>query len=149
MKKIIIREMHIKDIDEVLIIENLCFTMPWSKKAFEEDLNKNKLSKYIVAEHNKDVVGYIGVWRILDEGHITNIAVHPKFRKRGIARALMENLIQILKRESIIKMTLEVRASNVPAINLYNQLGFKPEGIRKAYYEDNKEDALIMWKELL
>jgi len=101
---------------------------------------------YMVAVKDGLVVGFAGMWIILDEAHITNIAVHPEYRGFGIGTMLMESLISICKIENVIGITLEVRVSNQRAINLYKKFGFVEEGIRKAYYEDNKEDALIMWK---
>ncbi|MCG8482397.1 MAG: ribosomal protein S18-alanine N-acetyltransferase [Clostridia bacterium] len=147
MRNIIIRDMVVEDIKDILIIENLCFPMPWSEAAFLNEMLNNAISKYLVVQHENRVIGYAGVWRILDEGHITNIATHPGFQRNGIARELLKALIQVLEEENITKITLEVRASNEPAINLYQQFGFTQAGIRKGYYEDNKEDAVIMWRE--
>lgn len=92
------------------------------------------------------VCGYVGVWKILDEGHITNVAVAPDYRRMHIGRAMLEALIEVTGQAGIERYTLEVRASNEPAIRLYEGLGFKSEGIRPGYYEDNGEDAVIMWR---
>jgi len=99
-----------------------------------------------VAVKDNLVVGYGGVWLILDEGHITNIAVHPEYRGIGVGNAILEALIEICKIEQITSMTLEVRKSNTIAQNLYKKYGFLEEGIRKNYYTDTKEDGVIMWK---
>lgn len=147
MGEITIREMGLEDIKDILIIEKLCFSVPWTEKAFMNELCHNAISKYLVAQYQNRVIGYVGVWRILDEGHITNVAIHPDYQRRGIASHLLQTLIRVLEEENITKITLEVRASNEPAINLYQQYGFAQEGIRKGYYEDNKEDAVIMWRE--
>lgn len=133
-------------IDSVFAINNLCFTIPWSRESIEKEIENNTLAKYVVAKKSGIVMGYAGMWRILDEGHITNIAVHPEYRGIGTGSLLLEALVEICKIEFITSMTLEVRKSNLIAQNLYKKYGFIEEGIRKEYYADNKEDALIMWK---
>ncbi|NLZ47251.1 MAG: ribosomal protein S18-alanine N-acetyltransferase [Clostridiales bacterium] len=134
-----------KYIEGILNVSILSFPITWSKDSFEKELT-NKYARYMVAVKDDLVVGFAGMWIILDEAHITNIAVHPEYRGFGIGTMLMESLISICKLENVIGITLEVRVSNQRAINLYKKFGFVEEGIRKAYYEDNKEDALIMWK---
>ncbi|KPU26906.1 30S ribosomal protein S18 [Caloranaerobacter sp. TR13] len=148
MSKIIIRDMTEEDIDEVLDIEKKSFKTPWSRDAFVKEVNQNKLAKYIVASIEGKVVGYGGVWIIVDEGHITNIAVHPNFRGLGIGNLLVEGLIGTCRERGINRMTLEVRKSNNIAKSLYKKYGFKEYGIRPGYYSDTKEDAIIMWKEM-
>ncbi|HHV59461.1 MAG TPA: ribosomal protein S18-alanine N-acetyltransferase [Clostridiaceae bacterium] len=141
-----IAEMTIDHIDDVIIIEKLCFKTPWSKKAFTEELVNNKFARYIVALTNRKVIGYAGFWKILDEGHITNIAVHPEFQGEGVGNCLMYNLIELARKEGLTRLTLEVRAGNLKARSLYKKYGFSDCGIRKGYYSDNNEDAIIMWK---
>ncbi len=148
MSKIIIRDMTEEDIDEVLDIEKKSFKTPWSRDAFIKEVNQNKLAKLIVASIEGKVVGYGGIWLIVDEGHITNIAVHPNFRGLGIGNLLVEGLIKICRERGINRMTLEVRKSNKIAQSLYKKFGFKECGIRPGYYSDTKEDAIIMWKEM-
>ena len=148
MSDIIIREMVEEDIDEVLAIEKKSFSTPWTKEAFVMEITKNTLAKYIVAEREGKIVGYGGIWLIVDEGHVTNIAVDPDFRGYGIGNYLVEGLIDICKKRDILAMTLEVRVSNNVARNLYNKYGFIDNGIRPKYYSDTGEDAIIMWKEL-
>ena len=134
-----------KDIDEVMHLEKLCFPVPWSKDAFRMEVEKNQCARYYIVRMNNQLIGYGGMWLILDEAHITNIAVHPEHRRRGVGRLLMETLMKeavILKME---RMTLEVRVSNKAAISLYKSLGFEEGGIRKGYYSNDREDALIMW----
>ncbi|WP_252187499.1 ribosomal protein S18-alanine N-acetyltransferase [Anaeromonas gelatinilytica] len=143
-----IRKMEMKDICQVLFIEKMSFATPWARESFERELRENKLAKYIVAEIDKKVVGYGGVWLILDEGHITNIAVHNEYRGFGIGHSLVDGLINVCDELNIERMTLEVRISNIFARNLYKNHGFVDIGIRPGYYADNKEDAVIMWKEL-
>jgi ribosomal-protein-alanine N-acetyltransferase len=142
-----ISRMGIEDIDDVMVVEKLSFTIPWSKNALIEEVTKNTFAKYIIAKVNARVVGYAGMWKVCDEGHITNIAVHPEYRRQGIGNKLVENLILIAEEEGISRMTLEVRRGNCAAQNMYKKHGFVEEGFRKAYYADNGEDAIIMWKE--
>lgn len=138
--------MTTQHIDDVMIIENSSFAVPWSKRAFTEELTGNRFARYIVAEVSDKIIGYAGMWRIFDEGHITNIAVLPEFRGKGVGTRLIHNLIKMAKNENIIKMTLEVRTGNMAARKLYSNLGFIECGLRKGYYSDNGEDAIIMWK---
>ncbi|MCT8976371.1 ribosomal protein S18-alanine N-acetyltransferase [Clostridium sp. CX1] len=133
-------------VDSVLVIDSLSFPTPWSRNSFEREIETNKFARYIVAKKDGIIIGYAGMWLILDEGHITNIAVHPEYRGIGAGNLLLEALIEICKIESICKITLEVRKSNKIAQSLYEKYGFIQEGIRKEYYGDNKEDAIIMWK---
>lgn len=139
-------QMKFEDIDEVVEIENTCFHIPWTKKTFEKELTENEIAIYIVAKQNNKTVGYAGMWHIVDEGHINNIAVLPENRNCGIGSELIQNLIQIAKSKDIKAITLEVRIGNLTAQKLYTKFGFKVEGIRKRYYTDTGEDAIIMWK---
>lgn len=143
---ILVRPMLEKDIDEVLDIEKTSFATPWSKEAFTLEITKNMLAKYVVAEIQGKVVGYGGIWLIIDEGHVTNIAVHEKYRGLGVGNKIMEGLIDICRDRNIVAMTLEVRKTNEVAKSLYDKYGFKEYGIRPEYYSDNNEDAIIMWK---
>ena len=144
MQKIVIEKMKSDDIANVVEVERSSFDIPWSKESFENEL-KNKLAIYLVAKVEEKAVGYVGVWKIFDEGHITNVAVHPEFRGQGIGKSLISELLSLCEKENIISLTLEVRKSNVIAQNLYKSFGFVEEGIRKCYYSDNNEDAIIMW----
>lgn len=146
MKNLIIRKAEEKDIKEIAKLETVCFRDPWSEESVRYDAVENKLSFYIVAEIGGQVAGYIGVWKILNEGHITNVAVAPEHRRKHVASAMMEILLEVLEKENIDSCTLEVRASNSAAIKLYEKYGFKIEGIRPGYYEDNGENAFIMWR---
>ncbi|MTI46772.1 ribosomal protein S18-alanine N-acetyltransferase [Sporosalibacterium faouarense] len=148
MSNINIREMTEKDIDQVLEIERLSFTTPWSRDAFESEIKKNLLSKYILAEKNEQVVGYAGMWLIVDEIHITNVAVHPNKRGEGIGDKLVSKISEICRDRDMRAITLEVRKTNDVAKSLYIKHGFKEVGIRPGYYSDTNEDAIIMWKEL-
>lgn len=132
---------HLADILEV---ERGSFSHPWTEAMFLEEL-AGKFSVYRVAIENGRAVGYMGMWILADEGHITNIAVSLEFRRRGVASALLDSFIQLAADRSLQFMTLEVRASNAGAIALYKKKGFELVGRRKNYY-DNAEDALLMTK---
>lgn len=136
--------MEEKDIDGVLDISSLSFSLPWSKESYIQELN-NPIAHYFVAKCDDRVVGFVGTWIILDESHITNIAVHPNYRNQGIASKLLDELLTYCKSKGCIAYTLEVRAGNENAQKLYLKHGFKKDGVRKGYYEDNKEDAILMW----
>ncbi|MGB9814070.1 MAG: ribosomal protein S18-alanine N-acetyltransferase [Thermovenabulum sp.] len=140
--------MRVEDLEEVLEIEKRSFTNPWSKYAFLSELNENRFATYIVIRTDGKIVGYGGMWIIFDEAHVTNVAVLPEYRGMGIGELIMRTLIDLAKKRGAIKMTLEVRKSNHIAQNLYTKLGFQPTGIRRGYYSDNNEDAIIMWKDI-
>lgn len=141
---LIVSEMSQEDIDGVLEVEAECFKIPWSKNSFEMEL-KNMAARYVVAKEDGIVVGYGGVWLIIDEGHVTNIAVRKNYRGKQIGSEVLSALIEICKARNINSITLEVRVSNEPAKKLYAKYGFKEAGIRPKYYADNNEDAMIMW----
>ncbi len=143
-----IRKMTLEDIDKVLFIERQSFTTPWSKEAMEREIKSNELARYIVAVKDNEVVGYGGFWLIVDEGHITNIAVDEEYRGLGIGNILVEGLIDFGYEANCEAMTLEVRESNVVAQNLYEKYGFVAVGIRPKYYTDDDENAIIMWKKM-
>lgn len=142
-----VEKMEQKHIDGVMVVEHLSFTIPWSRNSFVQEITENEFAHYIVAQENGMIVGYAGLWKIQDEGHITNIAVHPEFRGIKIGKMLMGELINLARSLGINSMTLEVRRSNTIARNLYEGYGFTEAGFRKRYYADNNEDAIIMWKE--
>lgn len=132
-------------IDAVQRISVLSFVTPWTKESIEKELY-NEMARYVVAVKDGVVIGYGGVWLILGEGHITNIAVHPEYRGIGIGDLVLEALISLCIMERVNSMTLEVRASNLAAQSLYKKHGFIEAGVRKNYYTDTKEDGIIMWK---
>ena len=147
-KTITYRKMTIEDIDQVLLIEEEAFAHPWTREAFEHEMTTNLYSYYLVAEtEEKDIVGYCGMWIVMDESHITNVAVAERMRGHRIGEGLMREAIRIVKEQQGVLMTLEVRVSNTVAKNLYYKLGFQDGGIRKNYYTDTQEDALVMWVE--
>jgi [ribosomal protein S18]-alanine N-acetyltransferase len=137
--------MQLKDIDDVLLIEHQSFATPWSREAFYNELTHNQYAVYLVLEEQERVIGYCGVWVVIDEAHITNIAILPEYRGKKLGETLLARLMEISKKMGAIKMTLEVRVSNQVAQSLYRKLGFEDGAIRKRYYTDNQEDALVMW----
>lgn len=143
-----IEKMTLEHLDKVHEIENDCFAIPWSKKAFKDELQTNKMAIYVVAIEDNEVVGYGGMWHVINEGHITNIAVKKEHRQKGIGTKIVNGLIDIAKEKEMIGITLEVRVSNQIAIDIYKKSGFIIEGLRKEYYDDNREDAIVMWKHL-
>ena len=134
-----------EDLDQVLEVSSLSLKESWDLDSFSKELS-NPLAKYLIAKINDKVVGFVGVWTIIDEGHITNMAVHPEFREKGVGSLLLTSLIERSKDWGCPSLTLEVRSSNNAAKGLYKKFGFLEEGLRKNYYRDNSEDALIMWK---
>lgn len=172
MSEIRIRVATAEDIDAMTELDATCFSAPWSRASFEAELTTNQLAWYLVAEEllpecevaigeipeggllpeDEDkrvglIIGYAGLWAIEDEGHITNVAVHPDYRRMHLGHILVEMLIDQTRQEGLKRFTLEVRVSNAAAIGLYEQFGFVSAGLRKGYYEDNNEDAMIMWLE--
>jgi ribosomal-protein-alanine N-acetyltransferase len=136
--------MEQKHIKEIVALERICFSEPWSEESIL-DFYKNG-TKFFVAEENGKVLGYVGLSTVLDEGYITNVAVFPEHRKRGIGKALLERVFSYAKDNALSFVSLEVRKSNLAAISLYEKLGFKTEGERKNFYRDPVENALIMTK---
>jgi ribosomal-protein-alanine N-acetyltransferase len=146
-QEILIREMTLEDSRQVFELDQICFTEAWSLESFEYEMSENKFARYYVSEtEDQKIVGYCGIWHILDEGHITNVAVMPEFRGKGLAQEIVSILIDKSLKVGIKTFTLEVRKSNQSAINLYKKFGFLEAGIRKGYYSDNNEDAIIMWR---
>ena len=144
--ELIVRAATVEDAPAIAEMEILCFSSPWSLETIINEIVENKLALYVVAEVDGLVVGYVGIWLVVDEGHITNVAVHPDWRRKHIAEAIIATLIDVTESHGVMAHTLEVRASNTPAQKLYEKFGFKPMGVRKGYYEDNNEDAIIMWR---
>lgn len=146
---VVIRLMKIEDIDAIQVIEHACFSLPWSETAFYNELKHNHFAHYVVIELDGRIIAYGGMWTIMDEAHVTNIAVHPDYQGNGWGTTIVEELRRTALFLGSKKMTLEVRVSNKRAQHLYQKMGFREAGIRKGYYSDNHEDALIMWADLL
>jgi [ribosomal protein S18]-alanine N-acetyltransferase len=143
-----LRRLHARDLDTVDTIERASYPTPWSRSMFAAELRKpSGLAIGAYAEETGELVGYAFVSRYVDAWHVMNVAVAPEFRRRGIATELLELVFALTAADQRRGYTLEVRVSNVEAIRLYERLGFEARGIRRAYYTDNREDALIMWRE--
>lgn len=136
--------MRVADIPAIHRIEHASFPMPWPDHAFRQELQSNRMAHYLVAWAGDEVVGYAGVWYMVDEAHITTFAVAPSTRRRGVGSRLMVAILRLAVELGASVATLEVRLSNLPARRLYGRFGFKPVGIRPRYYSDNGEDALIL-----
>lgn len=148
--EVTIHPMTPADLDEVMAIERLSYLTPWSRDAFASELLQ-RYTVYLVARAGQRVVGYAGMHVIWEQAHVTNIAVHPEHRGRGFGERLLRELMRVARRRGVRQMTLEVRASNAPAQGLYRKLGFAtaPGAVRKGYYTDTGEDAIVMWKDPL
>ncbi len=148
--EIAVHPMTMADLDQVMEVERLSYLTPWSRQAFESELLQ-RYTVYLVARAGDRVVGFAGMHVLWEMAHVTNVAVHPEFRGRGVGERLMRELIRIAYRRGAARMTLEVRVGNAPAQALYRKLGFvtEPGAVRKGYYTDTGEDAIIMWKEPL
>lgn len=134
-------------LDDVYIIETECFSHPWSKQSLEEEMN-NETSLFLVAKEENEVIGYIGMSIVIDEGYIFNVAVRENHRNKGVATALINELVTYGKKNNFSFITLEVRESNLPAISIYSKFGFIKAGERKNYYSNPKENAILMTKYL-
>ncbi|MEW6456184.1 MAG: ribosomal protein S18-alanine N-acetyltransferase [Acidobacteriota bacterium] len=148
MEELKIRRMREEDLNKVLEIENLSFSNPWSRNAFLFELVNRGISYPIIIEKEDKIIGYSIMWIIGEESHITNIAIHPHYRKMGIGKFILEKLITISKKRKAKYISLEVRKSNKNAVMLYEKMEFKLIGIRKNYYTNPLEDALIYLKQI-
>ncbi len=140
-----IERMTLEHLEDVYIIETECFSHAWSKQSLESEIN-NDTSLFFVAKENDEVIGYIGLSIVIDEGYIFNVAVKSNHRKKGVATALINELVNYGKKNNFYFITLEVRESNAPAISLYSKFGFIKVGERKDYYTEPKENAILMTK---
>ena len=138
--------MNTDHVSQVAELEKLCFSDPWSENSVSSELN-NPLSLWLVAVDGERVAGYVGSQSVMGESDMMNIAVHPDYRRRGLAEMLVAELVTALKNAGNTCLTLEVRASNAPAIALYEKNGYSQIGLRKNYYRNPREDALILRKE--
>ena len=145
---IIYRRMTNDDVPAVYDIEVATFPTPWTLDSFYYEMNENQYADYLVAEEDGQLVGFCGLWLVIDAAQITNVAVVEAARGKKIGEGLMREAMRIAKEANMDVMSLEVRVSNVVAQNLYRKLGFQDGGIRKGYYTDNQEDALVMWVNL-
>jgi len=144
LKYLPLQEEHL---DRIIEIENLSYSQPWSKGLFERELSL-PISNFFVAYLAETMVGYGCFWRVEDEAHLINIAVHPKYRSKGVGRNMLDFLTEEMQKQGLKKILLEVRKNNQSAIGLYGSCGFKTVGLREKYY-NNTEDAVLMEKQLL
>lgn len=143
----LIRKMTEQDLDEVIMIEKEAFSLPWSRDSYLGEL-RNSFANYIVCDCAGDIAGYAGIWVVFEEAHITNVAVRKIFRSQGIGLALMAEAEKIARTKKANRILLEVRPSNEVALHMYENLSYMQTAVRKAYYSDNGEDAIIMTKYL-
>src|ERR671919_2153350 len=143
-----VEDMRLADVAQVHEIERLSFSTPWPTYAFEQELRANRLARYVVARvsepEGERVVGFAGLWLMVDEAHITTFGVHPAWRRQGVGRRLMLRLLDLAVELGALRMTLEVRVSNIAAQELYRGFGFTIAGTRVRYYTDDGEDAFVM-----
>ena len=140
-----VERMRPEDLDEVLGIERASFSMPWSRGAFLYEMQQNRVARcWVAREDDNHVAGYLCLWEVADEVHITNVAVHPAQRRRGIGRSLLRGVLDDARTRKLKLVVLEVRPSNHEARTLYESFGFQVMGRRRGYYYDTGEDALVM-----
>jgi len=139
-----VRRMTLEDIQAVVELDQISFSLPWPERSFRFELTDNPASRCWVAEADGRVVGMVVTWLFVDEAHIATIATHPEYRRQGIARKLLTYTLQSAIREGARSSFLEVRASNLPAQEMYRKFGYVEVGRRKRYYRDNDEDAILM-----
>jgi len=147
--KMTIEAMRLEDLEEVQRIEQASFSTPWPSNAYRSELMTNRLASYLVARIDGRIVGYGGMWLMVDEAHITTFAIHPGWRRQRIGERLLLAFLDLARDRHAREATLEVRLSNLAARRLYEKYGFRPVGLRPRYYSDNNEDALIMTTEPL
>ena len=148
MPSLAVDVMRPEDLDEVLTIERASFSMPWSRGAFLYEMEQNRVARCWVGREAGRVVGYLCLWEVAGELHITNIAVHPTVRRQGIARTLLGGVLDDARQRGLRIVVLEVRPSNAEALGLYDSFGFRVVGRRRGYYYDTGEDALVMEADL-
>jgi ribosomal-protein-alanine N-acetyltransferase len=145
---VMIRKMTEQDIDRIMVIEVESFSLPWSKQSYISEL-KNNFANYLVCDCEGQVAGYGGIWVVFEEAHITNIAIAADYRGTGMGKALMLELENVARTKKAQRILLEVRPTNNTARHMYKSLGYIDTGLRKAYYSDNGEDAILMTKFLI
>ena len=148
MPDVIIRQMETNDIDQVMEIEHASFGVPWTRDIFEQELRQNNYACYFVIEEGNKIFGYCGLWVVIDEAQITNIALLPEYRGKKYGQALFQYVITKATALGAHRLSLEVRVSNIVAQKMYRKFGLVPGGVRRKYYTDNNEDGLVMWVKL-
>jgi [ribosomal protein S18]-alanine N-acetyltransferase len=144
----IVRQMQLADIPAVYTIETASFATPWTIDIFEREITENTFANYFVIENEGVIAGYCGMWLVIDEAQITNIAILPNYRGKKLGEKLFAHVMEQAILAGAYRLSLEVRVSNLPAQHLYRKFGLVPGGIRKNYYTDNQEDAIVMWVNL-
>ena len=152
-----LRPMREDDLPTVMLTERRSYTLPWSEATFQRELGDISNSHLLIVEDissedaggERHIVGHGCWWEVVDECHITNVTVSPDVRRRGVGQFLLEGIINQARRRGAVRATLEVRLSNAAAVGLYEKFGFTSVAMRRKYYPDNEEDALVMWKEKL
>ncbi len=147
--RIRIEPMRLDDLEAVHAIERASFRSPWPPNAYRSELESNRLAAYLVARAEGEIIGFGGMWLMVDEAHITTFAIHPAWRRQRIGERLLLAFLDLAIERGAREATLEVRLSNLPARRLYEKYGFRPVGLRPRYYSDDNEDALIMTTEAL
>ena len=146
MAEPMIRVIREEDVAQIHEIEKLCFAMPWSEESILHDIRENAVARWLVLDDGEgNVLAYAGMWFVLDEAHVCNVAVHPDHRRKGYGKKIFDALCDMAYANSMALMTLEVRRSNLPAQALYHACGFLDVGYRKRYYEDTGEGAYLLW----
>lgn len=148
MAELVIRKMELADVEQVTEVEQATFSSPWPADVFQQEVVDNQHAYYFVLELEKKIIGYAGTWIVVDDAQITNIAVDPIYRGNKFGEKLFRFTLQQVMMHGAVRLSLEVRVSNVPAQKLYRKFGLVPGGVRKNYYTDNQEDALVMWVNL-
>lgn len=141
----LVRKLTSRDLDKLMIIEKESFSLPWSRESYEAELH-NHFASYLVCDWEGEIAAYAGIWTVFGEAHITNVAVGKRYRQRGMGRTLMQELEKVALAKKTRRILLEVRPSNQAALAMYHGLGYVQTSVRKEYYADNQEDALVMTK---
>ncbi len=145
MNDTVIRPMRLNDLDQVEEIEKRSFASIWTKNLYRKELLENSFAYYFVIEKDQQLIGFCGLWLVIDEAQVTNIAIDPTYRGQGYGALLFQHLMKYAIANGASNLSLEVRESNEPAQKLYQKFGLEKAGIRKNYYTDNNEDAIVMW----
>ncbi|WP_373895193.1 ribosomal protein S18-alanine N-acetyltransferase [Virgibacillus natechei] len=148
MSEMVIRKMELTDVDEVMEVERATFAAPWPTDIFYQEILDNEHAFYFVMKLDDKAIGYIGTWIVIDDMQITNIAIHPAYRGYKFGEMLFKYIFQYAIKLGVARLSLEVRKSNIVAQKMYRKFGLVPGGIRKNYYADDQEDAIVMWVNL-